>query len=194
MDPILMEYLDSIDRYLKPLPAYERADIIKEIQSEMLELKSAQGLSPSQILTRLGEAKALAQAYLGDTIIATERFTWKKCRALIAFYSLAGFGGLFVLPFLSVLSVSLMVSAVIAPLAGLTKLAGAVLGFETPYVVLQIGSYSPSPMAALPVSLVLGLLLFLAGKGVWKAMLQYIHFVGKRRKTILYPSGLHQKY
>ena len=70
MDPILIEYLDSVDRYLKPLPAYERADIIKEIRSEMLELESTQELSPSQILARLGEAKALAQAYLGDTIIA----------------------------------------------------------------------------------------------------------------------------
>lgn len=185
MDPILIEYLDSVDRYLKPLPAYERADIIKEIRSEMLELESTQELSPSQILARLGEAKALAQAYLGDTIIATERFTWKKCRALIAFYSLAGFGGLFVLPFLGVLSVTLMVTAVIAPLAGLTKFAGAVLGFETPYVVLQIGSYTPSPLASLPISLVLGLLLFFAGRGIWKAMLQYIHLVGKKRKTIL---------
>lgn len=185
MDPILTEYLNSVDRYLKPLPACERADIIKEIQSEMLELSGAQNLSSSQILERLGEPKALAQAYLGDAITATERFSWKKCRALIAFYSLAGFGGLFVLPFLSVLSITLMVTAVIAPLAGLTKFAGAVLGFETPYVVLQIGSYSPSPIASLPISLIMGLLLFLAGKGMWNAMLQYIHFVGKTHKTIV---------
>lgn len=182
MDTILTSYLNRVDGYLKPLPAYERADIIKEIQSEMLELQRDQGLSSPEITARLGNPKELAQAYLGDTITATERFSWKQLRALLAFYSLAGFGGLFVLPFLSVLSVGLIFTGIIAPLAGLTMLAGALIGVEVPYVILQIGSYTPSPAAAFPISVVMGLVLFLAGRGLWKTMLLYIRMVSNARK------------
>lgn len=183
MDTVLANYLNSIDNYLKPLPAYERADIIKEIQSEMQELQNAQGLTPAQITARLGSPKELAQAYLGDAIIAAERFSWKKFTALLAFYSLAGFGGLFVLPFLSVLSISLIVTGIVSPLAGLTILAGELMGVEVPYVSFQIGSYTPPPMIAFPISLVIGILLLLAGKGIWQVMQQYIRFLSKARQN-----------
>ena len=38
MDKVLSSYLDQVDRRLRPLPAAERADIVQEIRSEMLEL------------------------------------------------------------------------------------------------------------------------------------------------------------
>ena len=67
MDKTLSGYLDQVDRRLRPLPAGERADIILEIRSEILELEAA-GAAPEEILSRLGEARGLAAAYLGDTI------------------------------------------------------------------------------------------------------------------------------
>ncbi len=36
---ILNDYLEKIEKYLKPLPVSERVDIVKEIKSEMLELQ-----------------------------------------------------------------------------------------------------------------------------------------------------------
>ncbi len=48
MDATLNQYLEQIEKYLKPLSPTERADIIREIHSEMLELKDCQGLSPSR--------------------------------------------------------------------------------------------------------------------------------------------------
>ena len=56
MDKTLSGYLDQVDRRLRPLPAGERADIILEIRSEILELEAA-GAAPEEILSRLGEAR-----------------------------------------------------------------------------------------------------------------------------------------
>lgn len=39
MEKILNDYLEKIEKYLKPLPVSERVDIVKEIKSEILELQ-----------------------------------------------------------------------------------------------------------------------------------------------------------
>ncbi len=38
MEKIMDDYLEKIEKYLKPLPASDRVDIVKEIKSEMVEL------------------------------------------------------------------------------------------------------------------------------------------------------------
>lgn len=38
MEKLLNDYLARVERYLKPLSASDRVDIVKEIKSEMLEL------------------------------------------------------------------------------------------------------------------------------------------------------------
>ena len=39
MEKILNDYLEKVEKYLKPLPVSERVDIVKEIKSEILELQ-----------------------------------------------------------------------------------------------------------------------------------------------------------
>ena len=77
MDKTLSNYLDQVDRHLRPLPAGERADIILEIRSEILELEAA-GAAPEEILSRLGDARDLAAAYLGDTISKKPSFSLSR--------------------------------------------------------------------------------------------------------------------
>ena len=48
LEKSLNEYLEKIEKYLKPLIVSERVDIVKEIKSEMLELQ-ASGTSTEQI-------------------------------------------------------------------------------------------------------------------------------------------------
>lgn len=55
MEKLLNDYLARVERYLKPLSASDRVDIVKEIKSEMLELLGA-GVAPEQIVERLGDA------------------------------------------------------------------------------------------------------------------------------------------
>ena len=99
MEKILNDYLARVERYLKPLSASDRVDIVKEIKSEMLELLGA-GVAPEQIVERLGDAKTLARAYLSDNV--AKAHGWRRVSALIAFYSLAGLGGICVLPVTSI--------------------------------------------------------------------------------------------
>ena len=67
MEQILNDYLEKIEKNLKPLPVSERVDIVKEIKSEILELRG-NGKTPEEIVERLGNPKELAKAYLGDLI------------------------------------------------------------------------------------------------------------------------------
>lgn len=185
MEKIMNDYLEKIDKYLKPLPASDRVDIVKEIKSEMLELEMKKELSPEQILEKLGNPKELATAYLGDSLTKTKTFSLRRFAIVTAFYGLTGISGMFVLPMTSVLAVGLMFSGIIAPVAGLARLIGYLLGIEVPFVVFQFGPYTPGPLMTFPLSIIAGILLFLAGKACWKLTLKYIQTVSvMKRKTI----------
>ena len=58
MDKILNDYLEKVDKYLKPMKVTDRMDIIKEIESDMAELREHGGLSANEIIDRLGEPKS----------------------------------------------------------------------------------------------------------------------------------------
>ena len=185
MEKIMDDYLEKIEKYLKPLPASDRVDIVKEIKSEMVELEMKKELSPEQILEKLGNPKELAAAYLGDSLSKNKTFSLSRFVIVTAFYSLTGISGMFLLPVTSVLAVGLMFCAVISPVAGLIKLIGYLLGFEVPFVSFQFGFYTPGPIISFPLSIIAGILLFLAGKGCWKLTLKYIQTVSViKRKTL----------
>ncbi len=183
MDKKINDYLDKIDKYLKPMAASERADIINEIKSEITELQNQGSLSDDQILERLGDAKELAGAYLGESIAQNNTFSWRRFCAVTAFYSFAGFTGMFILPFCSVLAAGLMISGVMAPIAGVIEFLGFLAGKNVPFVSFQFGTYTAPPYLAFPLSVATGVLLFLAGKAVWKLMIKYIQIItrGKQR-------------
>lgn len=184
MDKGLNEYLEKIDRYLKPMAVSERVDIIKEIKSGMIELQNSNELSEEEIISRLGEPRELAKAYLGEALSKSDSFNWRQLGSVIAFYSLAGFGGLFVLPCTSITAVALMLCGIIVPIGGIIKFIGFLLGIEVPFVTFQMGSYTLHPVLVFPISIVTGCLLFFAGKKLWKATIMYIQNLSKKRKTV----------
>ena len=77
MDKALEQYLNTVDRKLRPLPASERADIVREIKSAMQDM-AADGLPTEGILDRLGRPDALARAYLSDLLDKPERGGWRR--------------------------------------------------------------------------------------------------------------------
>lgn len=184
MNQLLSDYLDKIDRYLRPLPASERADIINEIKSQMVELEVGKHFSPEQIIERLGEPKMLAGAYLGESLSKNSAFSLRRLGGAILFYSIAGLGGVFILPFTTILAGALMLCSVIAPVSGLIKAIGFLLGFDVPWVSFQFGFWTAHPLLALPLSLLFSLLFIWAGKGLWKITLKYIQVVVEKKKTL----------
>lgn len=183
MDQRLRDYLDQVDRRLRPLPAGERADIILEIRSELLELE-ASGLETAQILERLGDARSLAAAYLGEAIVKKPAFSLSRLGAVAAFCGLAGLGGIFVLPFTSLLAAGLLLGGVLAPAAGFIKLGAALVGFDLPFIMFQFGSYTAPPAAAFALSVGTGALLLLAGRGLWRCSVRMVRLIGRQYRRL----------
>ena len=183
MEKELNEYLGKIERYLKPMAVSERVDIVKEIKSEILELQS-HGVSAQQIMERLGNPKELAKAYLGEAIAKSSRFSWRRFSAVMAFYSLAGLGGMIVLPFTSICGIALMVSGAICPIAGLIKFAGHLMGYEIAEIGIEIGSFSANAMVFLPISILIGVALFILGKLLRKLTIVIIRSISKGKKQL----------
>ena len=76
------KYLLKVDRYLKPMSKSEREDIILEIRSEISELEKV-GNSCEDIISRLGEPKKLAKAYIEDGLIDNDKVV-SNIRSVIA--------------------------------------------------------------------------------------------------------------
>ena len=184
MNAAFETYLNTIDKHLRPLPASERADIIKEIKSSILEMESEQ-LPEAQILERLGAPKELARAYLGDFIAKGNGFNLNRFLTVFAFYGLTGFSGMFVIPILGIIAPMFLLCGAIAPVAGLIKFIGSLFGYDVPYVVAQFGSMTLSPVFTFLYSIVMGGILILLSRGAWKLLLRYIRMVGKTKEKLV---------
>lgn len=132
MEKILNDYLEKIEKYLKPLPVSERVDIVKEIKSEILELQG-DGKTSEEIIERLGNPKELAKAYLGDLIAKSSSFSWNRVLAICTYYSLASLSGLIVIPVLAICAPVFIVCAIATPILGAVKLIDALLNLGIPY-------------------------------------------------------------
>lgn len=183
MEKSLNEYLEKIEKYLKPLIVSERVDIVKEIKSEMLELQ-ASGISAAQIIERLGNPKELAKAYLGEAIAKNSGFNWRRVSAVIAFYSLAGIGGMFVLPITSICGIAFMISGVLCPIAGIIKFVAHLMGYEIAEIGISIGTFSANAIAFLPISILIGAIIFVIGWLLWKLTIVIIKSMVSRRKKL----------
>lgn len=184
MDRALENYLEQIDRRLRPMPASERVDIVREIKSELLELEAA-GLTQEKITKRLGSPKELAAAYLSDIIIKNPRFSWRRLGSVAAFYSLAGLGGMIVLPATSITAVTFLICGAVVPAVGLLSFLASLVGVEVPWVMMQFGSWTAPPALAFPVSVVVGMLLLLAGRGLWKATVGFVQMAREKRRGLV---------
>lgn len=183
MEQELNAYLERVDRCLKPMSAWERVDIVQEIRSEILEL-AEQGLGAGEIIERLGAPRELAAAYLRDAIVKNPRFSWRRLGSVVAFYSLAGLGGMIVLPATSIMAVTFMLCGALVPAMALLSLAASLVGIEVPWMVMQLGSWTMPPLMAFPVAVVVGLLLLLAGVGMWKVTVGFVRLVGEKRRSL----------
>ncbi|MCM1046920.1 MAG: DUF1700 domain-containing protein [Clostridiales bacterium] len=183
MEKILNDYLENIEKYLKPLPVSERVDIVKEIKSEILELQNS-GKTAEEIIERLGDAKELAKAYLGDLIANSNSFSRNRILALCAYYSLASISGLIVIPTLAICAPVFILCAIITPILGTVKLVEVLFNMGIPYAdhITVIGV--ENPYAVFILCIIIGVILYLIGLGCWKLLIYYIKGVGKAKQHL----------
>lgn len=187
MDKILNKYLEKMEKYLKPVAASERVDIIKEIKSEMQELQR-NGVPAEQIVERLGDPKVLAKAYLGDLLSKENRFSWNRFLIVCAFYSLVGFSGMAVIPCLAVIAPTFIACGAICPILAAVKMVDYIFDLGIPYVenigIFLGGLVTFNPIIEFFIALVIGALLYLAGRGAWRLLVLYCKKVGKTASNL----------
>ena len=183
MEKILNDYLEKIEKYLKPLPVSERVDIVKEIKSEMLELQD-NGKKAEEIIQRLGDPKELAKAYLGDLISKSNSSGWNRVLAICAYYSLASFSGLFVIPVFGICAPVFILCAVATPILGAVKLIDALLHLGIPYASCIGISGIENPFIVFILCIIIGAALYLVGNGCWKLLVRYIKAVSNTKQRL----------
>lgn len=183
MEMVLNDYLEKVEKYLKPMAASERIDIVKEIKSEILELQH-DGKTPGEIVDRLGSPKELAKAYLGESIGKSTAFSWKKFGSVVAFYGLAGTAWLFVLPLTSTLGIGFMAAGILSPIAGAVKFIGFLFGVDIVQIGFIFGAYSATVTTVLPISIILGAAFFFAGKLLWNLTVRLVRKISKAKASM----------
>lgn len=183
MEKSLNDYLEKVEKSLKPLPVSERVDIVKEIKSEILELQG-HGKTAEEIIERLGDPKELAKAYLGDLISRSGALNWNRVLAICAYYSLASLSGLIVIPVLAICAPVFILCAVATPILGAFKLIDALLHLGIPYAGYIGISGVENPAIVFILSIVMGVVLYLIGHGCWKLLVGYIKGVSKAKQHL----------
>lgn len=187
MERILEDYLEKMEKYLKPVAVSERIDIIKEIKSEMLELQNA-GVPAEQIIERLSNPKDLAKAYLGNLLSKESGFSWNRFLTVCAFYSLVGFSGLFIIPSLAIIAPTFIACGIIAPILSAIKMIDYICNLGIPYIsnigIVLSGLVSLNPIIEFAISLFIGVLLYLTGQGAWKLLIFYCKKVSKTKSSL----------
>lgn len=187
MDIKLEKYLDTIDRHLKPLPASERVDIVKEIKGTIIEMGN-ENLSPEQILDRLGDPKEMARAYLSDLLVKETGFSWNRFLIVCAFYSIVGISGMFVIPSLAIIAPVFIACGVVAPVLGAVKMIDYLFNLGLPYMqnigIVLAGLVKFNPVTEFAASLIVGVLLIYAGRSSWRLLVWYCRKVGKTKQEL----------
>jgi uncharacterized membrane protein len=187
LEKILNEYLEKMEKYLKPVAVSERVDIIKEIKSEMQELQN-NDIPAEQIIERLGDPKDLAKAYLGDLLSKESKFSWNRFLIVCAFYSLVGFSGMVVIPCLAIIAPTFIFCGIISPILVAVKMVDYIFGLGIPYVenigVFLGGIVTFNPIIEFVISLVIGALLYWLGRGAWRLLTLYCKKISKTASNL----------
>lgn len=120
-----------------------------------------------------------------DELFLGERTKKKKTISRIFFYyTLVSLTGIFVLPILGVVAPVFILSSIFCLLAGFLKLIAYIFHFDIPIIMFQIGSYSLHPIPVFLLSTLISIFLYFVGMGAWKLLMQYIHFLSEKKKSI----------
>lgn len=103
----------------------------------------------------------------------------------IVFDLIAFFTGIIVLPATGGVGLALMFGGVVCPIAALIKLIAAMLGYDAPISLFDIGSFHVPLAVGFILAVILGVLLLFAGKGLWKWTRKYIAWIVSLKQNML---------
>ena len=185
MDTTIEKYLTKVNKHLKPLSIIERTDIIKEIQSTIIEMQQ-EGQKTEEILARLGTPKELAKAYLSNLLDETSGFNLHRLAIIVAFYSLAGISGLFIIPILLIITPSFFVLSIITFIFSISKLIEIFIpNLEfLQNITVNLGTNTLTPLPASFILILKSIILYLLARLSWKALVKYCRGLNKTKNYL----------
>ncbi|GIP34053.1 DUF1700 domain-containing protein [Paenibacillus sp. J2TS4] len=182
MSPQGRAYLEALYNHLAPMPEEERMDAVREIESH-LEEGIKNGQSESVLLNKLGDARKLARAYIGDYYVSESpgrSLTWQEGLRKIGFFISSGFVSMFVIPILAVLAGGLAFSAGVAVLGGILRTMGLT------WIQMQVAPGIEVPVEySFIVGGIAGGILFLLAFLCWKGLRSYLRFLSSKYRSFL---------
>lgn len=133
---------------------------------------------------RKGRCTRFGKAYLGDLIAKSSSFSWSRMLAICAYYSLAGLLGMIVIPVLVICAPVFIACGIAAPVLGAVKLIDTLLHLGIPYAGCIGISGIENPAIVFVLSIVMGVALYLAGRGCWKLLVYYIKGVSQAKRFL----------
>ena len=103
---------------------------------------------------------------------------------MAAFYSLAGLEGMFILPITSICALAFMGSGVLAIIMGLVRFIAHLAGFEIHQIGLTIGSYTGGAVEVMIAALIMGVILLISGRMLWKLTLSLIRSMSQGKQKL----------
>ena len=101
------------------------------------------------------------------------------------FYLIAFFTGIIVLPATGGVGLALMFGGVACPIAALIKLIAAMLGYDVPISLFDIGSFHMPLSVGFLLAVILGFLLLFSGKYLRKLTRKYIAWIVSMNQNLL---------
>lgn len=177
-NPLVREYLRQLEAGLSGLPAAERAELVREIESHLAEAESA-GRPLAEVLEKLGPADRLARAYRIDAALSAPATGVRRVTrwfAAIGFLATTSLPSIIVIPALAGISIGCTLGGVVGILAGVVGLfVPAILTFLSPY------PYGVPQLFGMGLGLVSGAIGLLAGWG----LARYIRFLVGTVRSVL---------
>lgn len=119
-----------------------------------------------------------------ENVLNTIKYSNERIIKSIAFYIEVFFSGIFIIPTLGLIAPTFILCGIVVPLSGLLKLIGYIFNFDVPFVIFQIGNFELNSIFSFILSIVMGVILYLIGKGAWRLLLKYIKFVNNKRNEL----------
>lgn len=173
----LEKYLTHVDRYLRNLPVSEKIDILSELKSSFYErLKSGQ--SSEDIIAKMPSAKVLAENYIDDAFVKTNKLSFKTLCEYILFFSYSSLIWLAVIPTLFTLAIGLFLSGILCFAAGIMGLLKGFINISFLDKIKFIFIYHElKGISALLIGILFGIIFTILGVLLWKATFKCIDFI-----------------
>lgn len=173
MSESVKTYLRELDGQLSYLSEAERRDIMEEVGSHIYERIQA-GSSEKEILAGFGQPRELAKSYGGEAIANNTTFNLKSLVTMMKFYFVTGMKGVFIIPFVSITSITFYACSIIIVIAAVVKGLGGLSGFEVPITLINIGFWQAPDWLAISLSFLVAVLLYIASRKLWSYLKKFL--------------------